>query len=91
MNAIEITVPYSKKHLITEIKNNGGKFNSESKTWTLDDNPQNRSLKEMIERRLTGPSQTERLKNVLTLSIDLLNALKHRKYYLIEAGDRIII
>ena len=86
MNTIEINVPFQKRHLTNEIKQRGGKFQSEQKNWILQDTPDNRTLKEMIERRIAAPSQMERVKNVLALSIDLLNSLKHRKYYLSEAG-----
>ena len=91
MNIIEIKVPFEKKHLITEIKNNGGKFDSEKKTWNLEDNSQNRALKELVERRLAGPSQKDRVINIAKLAVDLLNGLKSRQYQVAEVGDRIVL
>ena len=91
MNTIEITVPYSKKHLVTEIKSAGGKFSPEAKIWILPDNQENRSLKELVERRLAGPSQNERVKNIANLTVDLLNALKYRQYKVVDVGDRIVL
>jgi hypothetical protein len=91
MNNIEITVPYAKRHLIAEIKTNGAKFNSEKKTWVLEDNAQNRALKELVERRVTAPSQADRIQNIAALTVDLLNALKLRQFTLIECGDRIVV
>jgi len=91
MNTIAITVPFAKKHLITEIKNNGGKFNSETKIWNLEDNPDNRTLKEIVERRIAGPSQKERVNNIANLAVDLLNSLKYRQFTITEAGDRIVL
>jgi len=88
---IEIHVPFAKRHLTNEIKMRGGKFSSEQKTWSLEDTPDNRALQEMIERPVAAPSPTERVKNVVSLSVDLLNALKIRQFKVREIGEQIVI
>src|SRR5271163_132095 len=88
---ITINVPFTKRHILPELRINGGKFNPDTKPWILPDNPETSTLKELVERRIAAPSPAERIKNVLTLSVDFLNTLKIRQFKLTESGDRIVI
>lgn len=91
-NTLEITVPFAKRHLVTEIKMRGGRFDADKKNWSIEETADNCALKEMVERRVnTAPNSAERVKNVATLCADLLNGLKHRKYHIVEVGDRIVL
>ena len=92
MNTIAVAIPYAKRHLRPEIKERGGKFQPEDKTWILPDNPENRQLVDLVQKPITGPTPQERVTNVLNTTVELLNALKiSRKYKLAESGDRIVI
>jgi hypothetical protein len=91
MNTIEITLPYQKRHLRPEIKERGGKFNTETKNWSIPDTAENRELAQLIQRPVIGPTAEDRVTNVASTCVDLLNGLKHRRYRLVEARDRIVI
>jgi hypothetical protein len=91
MKTIEIDIPFQKRYLRAEVKERGGKYNSETKMWYLADTGDNRELIELINRPVTGPTPDDRVANVASTSVELLNALKHRRYRLVEAGDRIVI
>jgi hypothetical protein len=92
MNTIAVAIPYAKRHLRHEVKSRGGKFQSEKEIWILPDNPENQELAELIQKPITGPTPQERVTNVLTTTVELLNGLKiSRKYKLAESGDRIVI
>ena len=88
---IIINVPYSKRHLLPELRINGGKFDPDTKTWVLPDSPEARTLKELADRRLAVPAPTERIANIAKLTIDLLNSLKYREFKIVEAGNRIVL
>lgn len=91
MPTIQIAIPFPQRHLRQEIKERGGKFQPKSKIWILQDTPANRQLADWIQKPITGPTPEERVTNVLTTTVDLLNALKtSRKYKLAESGDRIL-
>ncbi len=91
MSTITLNVPYPKRHLTTEIKLRGGKFDATTKSWALEDNQENRQLAEIIQRPSTGPTPEERVRNVAATAVELLNALGQRKYRLAESGSRIVI
>ena len=90
-NLISINVPYAKRHILPELRINGGKFDSDTKTWILPESPEARTLKELVERRLAGASQKERINNILKLAVDLLNAVNYRKYQISEVDSRIVL
>jgi hypothetical protein len=90
-NLISINVPYAKRHILPELRINGGKFDSDTKTWILPDSPEARTLKEIAERRVAVPAPTERITNIAKLTIDLLNSLKYREFKIVEVGNRIVL
>jgi hypothetical protein len=91
MNTIKLTLPYSKRDLRFEIKERGGRFNAETKDWTLEDTNENRELVQLIQRPVTGPTPKERIGNIANTCAELLNALKIRNYRVAEIGDRIVL
>jgi hypothetical protein len=91
MNTIEVTIPYQKRHLQAQIKERGGKFDPNTKNWVIPDTAENREIAELIKRPVTGPMPEDRITNVANTCVELLNALKHRRYRLVESGNRIVI
>ena len=91
MNSIQIHLPYQQRHLNSEVKQRGGKFDSRSKLWSLPDTTENREFAELIRRPVSGPTAQDRVGNVAQTCVALLNALNHRNFRLIEAGDKIVI
>ena len=91
MSNLIVIVPYQRRHLTQEIKLRGGIFDSTTKTWTLADNQDNRVLADLIQKPLAGPTPEERAQNNANLAVALLNALRYRKYRLVESGNRIVL
>ena len=88
---IELTLPYAKRHLRFEIKDRGGRFNPDTKNWTLEDTSENRELVQLITKPVTGPTAAERIGNIANTCAELLTALKIRHYRVVEVGDRVVI
>ena len=91
MSNLIVIVPYQRRHLTQEIKLRGGKFATANKTWTLADNEDNRLLADLVQKPLAGPTPEERAHNIANLAVELLDALHHRKYRLVESGNRVVI
>ena len=90
-DTIQLTLPYQKRDLRHEIKQRGGRFNPETKHWTLLDTAENRELAQLIAKPVTGPTTVERITNIANTCTELLNALKTRHYRVAEVGNRIVI
>jgi len=91
MNTININVPFERRNLRAEIKQRHGKFDPTTKTWALIDTPENRQLADLIQRPIAAPTPEERITNVVTTMVELLNAIKFRHYRLTESGTRIVL
>jgi len=87
-------IPYALRHLQSEVKNRGGRFQADDKTWTLDENEANEELVSRISMPSPSPAAppAERVRNVAETAAELLNALKIGHFKLIEATpSRIVI
>ena len=91
MKTVEIAIPYQKRHLQAHVKQLGGTYNPKGKNWIIPDNAETREFTQLIQRPLTGPTAEDRVTNVALTCVELLNAVKHRRYRLVESGDRILI
>jgi len=88
---ITIALPYQQRHLNTELKARGGRFNPKEKIWELPDNPENRDLVETIKPKSLPAQPGERITAVAKTAVDLLNALKVGEYALIEASTEQVL
>jgi len=93
-NILTFRLPYPLRHLTTEIKSRGGRFDSTSKTWSLPDNADNRLLTDQLIVPSPKPNAVpeERVREVATIAVELLNALKLGHFTLCETtSDRVVI
>jgi len=91
MKTIEVTIEYARRHLQPEVRHRGGTFDPKTKKWNLPETPDNRALAHLIETPVSAPTLEERTRNVALVAVDLLNAIKPKRYRLVECGDRILI
>jgi|ERR1700677_2963227 len=91
---ITFKLPYPFRHLLPEIKARGGRFDSMSKTWSLEDTFDNRELARQLAT--PPPIQTatpdERVRGVAAVALELLNGLQIGHFTLCATTvDRVVI
>jgi hypothetical protein len=94
-NTLIVKLPYPLRHLLPEIKSRGGRFDSATKTWALSDTTENRLLANQLSAAQPPPptaSPEERVRNIATTTVELLNALKLGHFILgTTTLDRVVI
>jgi hypothetical protein len=87
-------IPYAMRHLQPEVRNRGGRFNPDDKTWTLDDNEGNSALVAQLTSpppRPAAPAEV-RVRAVAQSAAELLCSLRIGTFVLIESSPtRVII
>jgi hypothetical protein len=94
-NTFIVKLPYPFRHLLPEIKSRGGRFDSATKTWSLLDTAENRLLANRLSTAQSPPptaAPEERVRNVATVAVELLNGLQIGHFTLCETtADRVVI
>jgi hypothetical protein len=86
-------VPYSMRNMREEIKARGGRFDPETKSWSLPASAENQALADQIATPPPRPKATpeERIKTVAQTAADLLNGLKVGTFRLVEVSPRKVV
>jgi hypothetical protein len=92
-NTITIRVPFALRHMLPDIKAAGGRFDSQSKTWTLPDTLVSRSVAEKFAPPPPRLDETpeERVRSVSRVAADLLSGLNEGRFVIIESTARRVV